>query len=196
MFLDDETVGWSPDRYKGVYSSIAKVNTILGRLDASELTEEEKKTVKAEALFLRAFYYFDLVQHWGGVPLMLQEVTTEAEAFAAKSPAEDVYKQVLTDVSEAISLGLPVASTFPQSGRATMGAAKMLRAYCYMSQPTRDYKAAEQDLKDITQMNYGLLDSYEAVFNPANKNSKESILKYSTSKMALMQAYIMIFLGV
>lgn len=177
LFLDDETVGWSPDRYKGVYSSIAKVNTILGRLDASELTEEEKKTVKAEALFLRAFYYFDLVQHWGGVPLMLQEVTTEAEAFAAKSPAEDVYKQVLTDVSEAISLGLPVASTFPQSGRATMGAAKMLRAYCYMSQPTRDYKAAEQDLKDITQMNYGLLDSYEAVFNPANKNSKESIFE-------------------
>ena len=43
LFLDDETVGWSPDRYKGVYSSIAKVNTILGRLDASELTEEEKK---------------------------------------------------------------------------------------------------------------------------------------------------------
>ena len=46
-----------------------------------------------------------------------------------------------------------------------------------MSQPTRDYKAAEQDLKDITQMNYGLLDSYEAVFNPANKNSKESIFE-------------------
>ena len=42
LFLDDETVGWSPDRYNGVYSSIARVNTILGRLDASELTEEEK----------------------------------------------------------------------------------------------------------------------------------------------------------
>lgn len=177
LFLDDETVGWSPDRYNNVYSCIARVNTILGRLDASELTDTEKTAVKAEVLFLRAYYYFDLVQHWGGVPLMLKEVTNEAEAFAAKSSAEDIYKQVITDVSEAISLGLPVASTFPQSGRATMGAAKMLRAYCYMSQPSRDYKAAEQDLKDITQMNYGLLDSYEAVFNPANKNSKESIFE-------------------
>lgn len=177
LFLDDETVGWSPDRYKNVYTCISRINTILGRLDASELTDTEKTAVKAEALFLRAYYYFDLAQHWGGVPLMLTEVTTEAEAFAAKSSAEEIYKQVLTDVSEAISLGLPTPSTFPQSGRATMGAAKMLRAYCYMSQPSRDYKAAEQDLKDITQMNYGLLDSYEAVFDPANKNSKESIFE-------------------
>lgn len=177
LFLDDETVGWSPDRYKNVYTCISRINTILGRLDASELTDTEKTAVKAEALFLRAYYYFDLAQHWGGVPLMLTEVTTEAEAFAAKSSTEDIYKQVLTDVSEAISLGLPTPSTFPQSGRATMGAAKMLRAYCYMSQPSRDYKAAEQDLKDITQMNYGLLDSYEAVFDPANKNSKESIFE-------------------
>lgn len=177
LFLDDETVGWTPDRFNNVYACISRVNTILGRLDASALTEAEKTKVKAEVLFLRAFYYFDLVQHWGGVPLMLKEVTTEAEAFAPKSPAEEIYKQVITDVSEAISLGLPVPSTFPQSGRATMGAAKMLRAYCYMSQPDRDYKAAEQDLKDITQMNYGLLDNYEAVFDPANKNSKESIFE-------------------
>lgn len=177
LFLDDETVSWSPDRYNNVYSCIARVNTILGRLDASELTDAEKTSVKAEALFLRAYYYYDLVQHWGGVPLMLKEVTSEAEAFAAKSSAEDIYKQVITDVSEAISLGLPVPNTFPQSGKATMGAAKMLRAYCYMSQPNRDYKAAEQDLKDITQMNYGLLDNYEDVFSVANKNSKESIFE-------------------
>lgn len=177
LFLDDETVSWSPDRYNNVYSCIARVNTILGRLDASELTDAEKTSVKAEALFLRAYYYYDLVQHWGGVPLMLKEVTSEAEAFAAKSSAEDIYKQVITDVSEAISLGLPVPNTFPQSGKATMGAAKMLRAYCYMSQPNRDYKAAEQDLKDITQMNYGLLDNYEDVFSLANKNSKESIFE-------------------
>lgn len=177
LFMDDETVGWSPDRYASDYSCISRVNTILGHIDASEMTDSEKTSVKAESLFLRAFYYFDLVQHWGGVPLMLTEVTNENEAFAPKSSKEEVYKQILADVSEAISLGLPVADKFPQSGRATMGAAKMLRAYVYMSQPNRDYKAAEQDLLDITKMNYDLEEDYANVFSPSNKNSKESIFE-------------------
>lgn len=177
LFFDDETVGWVPDRYNGVYSSIARINTLLNRLSSSELSEEEQKSVRAEALFLRAYYYYDLVTHWGGVPLMLEEVVTESEAFKAKSSVEEVYNQILVDVSEAISIGLPVVNSFPQSGRATMGAAKMLRAYVYMSQPNRDYKAAEQDLLDITKMNYALLDDYASVFDPANKNSKESIFE-------------------
>lgn len=98
------------------------------------MTDSEKNAVKAEALFLRAYYYYDLVQHWGGVPLILEEVQNEADAFKAKSSAEEVYNQIITDLTEAITLGLPVPSKFPQSGRATMGAAKMLRAYAYMSQ--------------------------------------------------------------
>lgn len=87
--------------------------------------------------------------------------------FKAKSSAEEVYNQIITDLTEAITLGLPVPSKFPQSGRATMGAAKMLRAYAYMSQPDRNYPAAEQDLKDITKMNYTLLSDYNAVFDKA-----------------------------
>ena len=178
LFLDDQNTGnWLTDRYNDVYNGISRTNTILSRLEGSSLTDSEKNKVKAEALFLRAFYYFDLVTHWGGVPLMLEEVADESGSFIAKSTAEQVYDQVLTDVSEAITLGLPVASTFPQSGRATMGAAKMLRAYAYMSKPAREYAKAEQDLKDITAMNYGLLDNYADVFSLSNKNSKESIFE-------------------
>ena len=178
LFLDDESTGnWIENRYQSNYKCIARLNTILDRLESSELTEDEKNAVKAEASFLRAYYYFDLVQHWGGVPLMLHEVLSEADAFMAKSTAEEVYAQILTDVTDAINLGLPVAQNFPQSGRATMGAAKMLRAYVYMSQPNRNYAAAEQDLKDITKMNYALLDDYAAVFSKSNKNNKESIFE-------------------
>src|SRR5665647_3652498 len=61
-FLDDETTGnWLSNRYNGDYSGISRVNTILARINGSALTESEKKSVSAEALFLRAFYYFDLV---------------------------------------------------------------------------------------------------------------------------------------
>lgn len=178
LFLDDESTGnWIEDRYSYNYNCISRLNTILDRLESSELTDDEKSAVKAEASFLRAYYYFDLVQHWGGVPLMLHEVKSEAEAFMAKSTVEEVYVQILTDVTEAINLGLPVAQNFPQSGRVTMGAAKMLRAYVYMSQPERNYAAAEQDLKDITKMNYALLDDYASVFSKSNKNNQESIFE-------------------
>ena len=112
LFLDDEQVSWVPDRFNGVYAGIARVNAILDHLDGSELTEAEKSAYRAEALFFRAYYYFDLVQHWGGVPLMLHEVKNETDAFAAKSSKEEVYAQIIADVSEAINLGLPMATKF------------------------------------------------------------------------------------
>lgn len=171
---DGQYIYW---RYSSDYRMIGRVNAILDRLDASELTDEEKKSVRAEALFLRAFYYYDLVTHWGGVPLVVHETIKEEESYIAKSTAEDVYKQVIADVSESINLGIPEATTFPQSGHATLGAAKMLRAYAYMSQPVPDYPAAEKDLKDITKMHYKLLDNYEDVFKKTNKNNQESILE-------------------
>jgi hypothetical protein len=177
-FLEDASSGtWLPNRYNGVYSGISRVNTILNRIESSQMTDGEKKPVRAEALFLRAFYYFDLVQHWGPVPLMLNEVTNEADAFQPNSTVEAIYAQIIKDVTEAIQLGLPVATTFPQSGRATLGAAKMLLAYAYMTEPTREYTKAEAALIDITKMNYGLLDNYADVFKLTNKNSKESILE-------------------
>jgi hypothetical protein len=133
--------------------------------------------VKAEALFLRAFFYYDLVTHWGPVPLMLHEVLNENDAFVPNSTVDEVYAQIVADVSEAITLGLPTATTFPQSGRATMGAAKVLRAYAYMSKPAREYAKAEQDLLDVTRMNYALEEDYAEIYSLGNKNGKESIFE-------------------
>ena len=176
LFLDDETTAyWNSDRYNEVYSGISRVNTILSRIDDSELTEAEKAPVIAEAKFLRAFYYYDLVTHWGPVPLMISEVTAAEDAFVGNSTIEEVYAQIITDVSDAINNGLSLADRFPQSGRATLGAAKMLRAYAYMSKPSRDYPAAERDLKDITNMNYGLEENFASIFALTNKNGKEII---------------------
>lgn len=164
------------NRYAFNYSGIAKVNTILSRLKKSDLAKADKDQIFGEALFLRAFYYYDLVQHYGGVPLQLTEVTEAADAFLPRSSADEVYAQIIADLKEAIP-ALPVAKTFPQSGRATQGAAKMLLAYCYMSKGTKEYALAEAALLDITRMNYGLLNDYASVFELTNKNSKESIFE-------------------
>lgn len=180
MFEDDETTAVLTENYSEVYTGIARVNTILSRLDASQMTDAQKKAVKAEALFLRSFYYFHMVKHWGPVPLMLNEVTSASEAFQPNSTVDAIYAQLVTDLSEAIQIGLPSQTdnvTNKKAGRATQGAAKMLRAYVYMTKPTREYALAEQDLKDITKMGYELEGDYAKAFDPANKNGKESIFE-------------------
>ena len=179
-FLDDPNSSAQPNspgnRYGNDYSGIARVNTILSRIGGIALSQGAKDSISGEALFLRAFYYYDLVQHYGGVPLQLAELTAPEQAFQPRNSAAEVYAQIVTDLKAAIPM-LPVVASFPQSGRASKGAAKMLLAYSYMSQPTRDYAAAETELRDITNMNYTLLPNYADVFDPNNKNNAESIFE-------------------
>ncbi|WP_217607167.1 RagB/SusD family nutrient uptake outer membrane protein [Chitinophaga sp. GbtcB8] len=164
------------NRYGDDYSGIAMINIILSRLEKIALPAGAKDSIAGEALFLRAFYYFDLVQHYGGVPLHLEEITAPDQSFKPRNTVNEVYAQIISDLGEAIPK-LQAAASFPQSGRATKGAAKMLLAYVYMSAPDKNYAAAETELLDITHMNYTLLPGYAAVFDPANKNNSESIFE-------------------
>ncbi len=165
------------NRWGNDYSGIAKINSILTRLpDAESVSQGAKDSISGESLFLRAFYYYDLVTHYGGVPLQLTELATAEDAFQPRNTVDEVYAQIVSDLNTAIPL-LPVVTSFPQSGRATKGAAKMLLAYAYMTQPTKEYAKAESELLDITKMNYTLLPNYADVFDPNNKNNQESIFE-------------------
>lgn len=161
-------------RYYSNYSGISRTNTILTRIESAGISAEAKQRISGETLFLRAFYYFDLVTHYGGVPLYLEEVVDEASSYKSRATADEVYAQIISDLQSAIP-SLPIVTTFPQSGRATKGAAKMLLAKAYMSKASREYTLAESELRDVINMNYGLLDNYADVFDPSNKNHKESI---------------------
>ncbi|GAB3716031.1 RagB/SusD family nutrient uptake outer membrane protein [Spirosoma flavus] len=194
QFTIDATVSSIPNapgsRWNASYRGIAYVNTIIDRLAANtSLSTDVKNSILGEAYFLRAYYYFGLVTHFGGVPLQLKEVANPEESFQARNTPAEVYAQIKTDVKSAIDL-LPTVTTFPQSGRATKGAAKMLLAYALMSGETRDYAAAEKELVDITKMNYALLADYAKVFDPANKNHQESIfdVQYMADRVSGQQS--------
>ncbi|MEJ2905724.1 RagB/SusD family nutrient uptake outer membrane protein [Pedobacter panaciterrae] len=182
VFLDNSLSSAEPNnagnRYGNDYSGIAKANTVLTRLKANTigLSQSSMDDLSGQALFLRAYYYFDLVTHYGGVPLQLEEIVSETGAFLPRNTVDEVYAQIIADLNDAIAK-LPVATAFPQTGRVSKGAAKMLLAYAYMSKPTRDYAKAETELLDITKMNYTLLPNYTDVFSPTNKNNSESIFE-------------------
>lgn len=91
--------------WKGNYKIIANANTILSRLSESKLTEEEQKVVTAEAKFFRALAYRYLVFLYGGVPLVLEEITSSKSDFV-RNTKEEVLQQIISDLKVAAE-GLP-----------------------------------------------------------------------------------------
>lgn len=171
-FTDAATNSYVYNKYVNDYDGIAKTNAVLQRIDGATIDASLKSSLKGQAEFLRAFYYFDLVQYFGGVPLHLKEVSTVSEAALPRSSAADVYKQIIADATDAANL-LPATQT--PKGQATKGSAKMLLGYVYMT--LKQYADAEKVLREVTTLGYSLLPDYASVFDPANKNSAESIFE-------------------
>lgn len=172
-FLDDAQNQWSNNYFNDSYAGIARANTILDRIEQASFDQAAKDPIIGEAKFLRSLYYFNLVRYFGGVPLYLKEVVTEADAFLPRSTVDEVYEVIIGDLQDAIDK-LPEPS-FPQNGRANKGAASTLLAEVYMTR--KDFAAAETLLRSVTTMGYGLLANYADVFSPNNKNSVESIFE-------------------
>ena len=173
-FTNEASNGVVASRYYSCYNGISRTNIVLDRIEDAEFDESIKNELEGQVRFLRAFYYFKLVRYFGGVPLHLTEVTSAAGAFLPRSSMEAVYNQIIEDAKDAIEKLNP-PSQFPQSGLATKGSATMLLAEIYMTQ--KKYVEAEELLKTLSAMGYGLLSNYGSVFSTANKNSKESIFE-------------------
>ena len=86
------------------YDVIANANVILDRLPiASQVSEDDAKVIRGEALFFRAYSYRNLCHLYGGVPLSLEEVTTPRRDYVRASRTE-TYEQIRKDLEEAASL--------------------------------------------------------------------------------------------
>ncbi|WP_082632322.1 RagB/SusD family nutrient uptake outer membrane protein [Algoriphagus resistens] len=173
-FNDDEFNSYSNAVYFHCYKGISRSNIVLDRIESASLSEEASMDIIGQAKFIRALNYFNLVRYFGDVPLYLHEVTSTEGAFLPRSSTQDVYNLIIQDAEEAISM-LAAPSGFPQSGRATKGAATMLLARVHLR--LKNYQKAEELLKNLQSMGYGLLENYEDVFALEYKNSKESIFE-------------------
>jgi hypothetical protein len=83
---------WAPH-----YKIISEANTIISRLPTSNLTAAQQTLVEAKAKFFRGFAYRALAHLYGGVPLILEEITTLKADFVRATRAE-VYTQAINDL--------------------------------------------------------------------------------------------------
>lgn len=111
------------------YKGISECNVVTTYLPGISMNESRKKVLEAEARFLRALYYFDLVQHYGKVPLVLESSDKIITSFK-RAPISEIYEAVISDLVYAFD-HLPVTVT--ARGRATKAAAAHQLAKVYLT---------------------------------------------------------------
>src|SRR5690554_832435 len=152
------------------YRGINYANTVISRSEEIPgLDENFKNTKVAEARFLRAHYYFVLVQHFGAIHLSLEE-TRAVELEAYRTPEPEIYQAIIDDLSFAME-HLPLQHN---PGRPTHDAAVNHLAKVYLTQGNWE-KAAELAVQVIEGGRHRLLDNYADVFDPFNQHHEEVI---------------------
>ena len=125
-------VGPQTDLWGTDFTGVAKCNQILAKLvDVPGLSDSLNARYTAEAKFLRAHFYFDLVRLFKNVPLITTPLNLADVYTQQQATPEVVYAQVETDLTEAIP-DLPETVPTNENGRVTQGAAKALLGKVYL----------------------------------------------------------------
>ncbi|RNL90103.1 RagB/SusD family nutrient uptake outer membrane protein [Sinomicrobium pectinilyticum] len=157
--------------WASAYNTIYMTNSLLeGLANSTEVTTKIRRQLEGEAKFVRAFAYFYLVNLYGDVPLIVITDYTK-NALAPKVSVEEVYEQIIRDLTEARDLlgdeYINSERTRPNSFAAS---ALLARVYLYHE----DWAKAENLATEVIAVNsqYGLLNDLGQVFLA---NSKEAI---------------------
>ncbi len=160
--------------WSNLYTAVNNANVVIANVpQAPAATEAIKNRVVAEARFLRAYAYYNLVRLWGAVPLKLTPTDGPDNLNIPKNTEEEIYAAIIADLQYAAgetteNPGLPVIYSGADNGRVTLGAANALLAEVYLTR--KDWaKAAEYAEKVISSRRYALWPDYTDVFLTANK---------------------------
>lgn len=174
--------------WQNYYKGIGNANLSIAKIPGITMDAAEMKRLLGEAHFLRAWYYFNLVQLFGNIPLVTEPVDLKSEQLRPKqaAPAE-VYQLITTDLITAEASGLPWVDV---TGKVSLGAVKSLLAKVYLTmagyplQKGTEYfnLAAKKAEEVIDSKQFKLFSSYGDLHNPSKKNVEENIfmIQYKT----------------
>jgi hypothetical protein len=173
-----------------MFTAVSHCNFILTYIDDVPFTDENvRKTYKAETKFIRALVYFHLVRKWGDVPLVTSSFSSpdEVSGKTFREKKENVYKQIVADLTEALDSGnLPDIQPAAGKGRTCKAAINALLGQVYLTMATT---LSDNKTANLESAKKYLLDSYAArsftdlkeipyedVFDVEKKNSCPEIL--------------------
>lgn len=173
------TNGAVKTEWKALYAAINICNAGINRIGDSGLSASLKTQREAELRFLRAFFYWHIVETWGGVHFTTEE-TVGIITTANKTPREAFYQQIIEDLLFAVNNLPPTQSDY---GRVTKPAAMafLSRVYLFNDNAIEANKMAT----GVLNGNFGfeLLPNYADLWHMNNQRNKEVVyaINYSTN---------------
>ncbi len=126
--------------WEALYVGIERANMLLDNIGGAQVGDSAKNEVKGQTLFLRAFYYFTLVDNFGAIPLKLTSTKSPVEPALPRAPVADVYAQIVKDLKEAEGLVRDI-TYYGFNGRISKTAVQAMLARVYLTMagyPLRD----------------------------------------------------------
>jgi hypothetical protein len=160
-----------------LYTAVNVCNAGISRVGTSGLSAPQQTVREGELRFLRAFYYWHIVESWGGVHFTTTE-TNGVQTTANRTPVETFYKQIFEDLNIAVA-NLPV--TTADYGRVTKPAAEAFLAKMYLTRGDNQ-QAATLAQKVISGYGYALQASYASLWSMSNLENKEILWAVNYSK--------------
>ncbi|MEN6453604.1 MAG: RagB/SusD family nutrient uptake outer membrane protein, partial [Prolixibacteraceae bacterium] len=160
-----------------LYEAIGTANAFLNKVDSIQdenFSQVDRDKMKGEVMFVRAVHYFNLVQLWGGVPLVLK-ADDQGSSSLPRATVNDVYAQIIKDLEFGIE-HLPATSS--DKGRIKKASAEGLLAKVYASMPSKDYsKVLEYCNAVLADGQYSLAANYGDLFDGTHENTSESLFE-------------------
>jgi len=198
LFIPSTSLAAVYTYWSSVYSNIRNINLVLNSLEinydeaagtlnrgttSADITESALKEMSAQATFLRAYHYFNLVRLYGGVFLVHEPINGEKAITMNRVSADEIYKLIIADLQYAVANGVALNySAFASSnsganvGKANAWTAKAFLAKVYL---TLNRKSDALVLLDdiIANSGYGLLTTgltpYTDIFSISNEMNRE-----------------------
>lgn len=159
------------DIWGWMFAGVNRANYILEFQYKIEFSGKDQ--IIAQARFLRAYYYFELVKWFGDVPLAVDQRLLFGDQFNVdRTPKAEVYAQIEQDL---IFAAETLPATQAEEGRITSGAARALlgKAYLYQDKFTEAANALDQ----VIAGPYDLVEDYSTIFELEGENNIESVFE-------------------
>lgn len=173
--------GYSKSWWNTSYRAIANANLAIAKIPGIEMDAGLKKQYLGEAHFLRAYNYFNLIQIFGNIPLILIPVDASSpKLYPIQEKIETVYETIISDLKEAENSNLKWVD---KSGHATMATVKAILSEVYLTmaghplnKSTEYYSLAADKAKEIIDHgDYYLFPSYNDLHSIDKENIGENI---------------------
>ncbi|MEO8111538.1 MAG: RagB/SusD family nutrient uptake outer membrane protein [Ginsengibacter sp.] len=174
-FQYDKSNGGIQEFWTSHYALIIAANSIISDIDSLGLTDPNTLVNKAEAKFMRAYAYWDLVRAFGQVPKIDFKINDAADVNKPKATEDQIFTLIDADLQEAAAT-LPLTWDAQYNSRLTKGAAMSLQAKAALWRS--NWAGALGFCKQVIGLNrYSLVSDYGSQFRNTGENGPESIFE-------------------